>query len=38
MRGQCKNIKEYRVILVPGPKEEIDCICEICRRHTEEQR
>lgn len=38
MRGQCKNIKDDRVILVPGPEEEIDCIREIFRMYTEELR
>src|SRR5271170_37232 len=37
-RGQCKSIKDDRVILVPGPKEEIDCVREIFRMYTEEQR
>jgi DNA invertase Pin-like site-specific DNA recombinase len=37
-RGQHKNIKGDRVILVPGPKEEIDCVREIFRMYTEELR
>jgi DNA invertase Pin-like site-specific DNA recombinase len=36
--GQRKNIKEDRVILVPGPEEEVDCVREIFRMYTEEQR
>jgi DNA invertase Pin-like site-specific DNA recombinase len=34
--GQRKNIKEDRVILVPGPIEEVECVREIFRMYTEE--
>ncbi len=36
--GQRKNIKDDRVILVPGPEEEVNCIREIFRMYTEENK
>lgn len=36
--GQRKNIKDDRVILVPGPPEEVSCVREIFRMYVNEQR
>jgi DNA invertase Pin-like site-specific DNA recombinase len=37
-QGQRKNIKEDRVILVPGPPEEVSCVRDIFRMYVHEQR
>lgn len=37
-QGQRKNIKDDRVILVPGPQEEVNCIREMFRMYTEEHK
>jgi DNA invertase Pin-like site-specific DNA recombinase len=36
--GEGKNIKDDRVILVPGPEEEANCIREIFRMYVEEEK
>jgi DNA invertase Pin-like site-specific DNA recombinase len=36
--GERKNIKDDRVILVPGPEEEVNCVREIFRMYTEERK
>jgi DNA invertase Pin-like site-specific DNA recombinase len=36
--GQLKNIKDDRVILVPGPAEEVNCIREIFQMYAEEHK
>lgn len=37
-RGQRKNIHEDRVILVPGPEQEVDCVREIFRLFVQEKK
>lgn len=36
--GESKNIKDDRVILIPGPEEEVNCIREIFRMYVEKQK
>lgn len=36
--GQRKNIRDDRVILVPGPEEEVNCIREIFQMYAEEHK
>jgi len=36
--GERKGIQADRVILVPGPKEEVECIREICRMFLQDKR
>lgn len=36
LQGQRKNIHDDRVILVPGPEEEVRCVRDIFRMYTEE--
>jgi molybdopterin/thiamine biosynthesis adenylyltransferase len=38
LRGQRKSIQEDRVVLVPGPQHEVDCVREIFRMFVEEQK